>query len=131
MNMIKTVGIRFPIKKTEEGGVFLGSKTTDQALKSDLIALLTLRKGQRPMQSRMYSPIYDYLHEPLDEITTDELNTKIKEKIQEFIPQIRVNKLVFNRLEEQNLLSIKIVYTIETFFDVQETLTLNFPVLAQ
>ena len=64
--MMKSIGILFPIKETQEGGVFQGSKSTEQAIYSDMVALLTMRKGQRPMQSRMYSTIYDYVFEKLD-----------------------------------------------------------------
>lgn len=79
------------------------------------------------MQSRMYSPIYDYLFEPLDEITKDELNQKIKEKVKEFIPQVEIKKIVFTQKEQENLLMIKIIYTIIDFFNLEETLTLAIP----
>lgn len=125
--IMKSIGILFPIKETEEGGVFKTSKSTDSAIRSDLIALLTLRKGQRVMQSRMYSPIYDYLFEPLDQITTDQLNIKIREKVQEFIPQVEIRKINFTNQENQNLLSIEIVYVIIDFFDIEETLTIQIP----
>ena len=124
---MKSIGILFPIKETEEGGVFKTSKSTDSAIRSDLIALLTLRKGQRVMQSRMYSPIYDYLFEPLDQITTDQLNIKIREKVQEFIPQVEIRKINFTNQENQNLLSLEIVYVIIDFFDIEETLTIQIP----
>ena len=125
--IMKSIGILFPIKETEEGGVFKTSKSTDSAIRSDLIALLTLRKGQRVMQSRMYSPIYDYLFEPLDQITTDQLNIKIREKVQEFIPQVEIRKINFTNQENQNLLSIEIVYVIIDFFDIEENLTIQIP----
>ena len=125
--MAKTINILFPIKESNAGGVFEGTKTTDQALRSDLIALLTLRKGQRPMQSRMYSPIYDYLFEPLDEISKDELSTKIKEKIREFVNQVEVSKIIYTQDNTNNFLRIKIAYTIVSFFDLEQTIALNFP----
>lgn len=129
--MIKGIGISFPFKETEEGGVFKTSKTTDEALRSDLIALLTLKRGQRPMQSRMFSPIFDYIFEPLDKISQDELNTKIKDKIKEFIPQIEVKKIAYNQVPEENLLGIKIVYVIKNFFDIEQVIDLNFPMTEQ
>ncbi len=124
---MKSIGILFPIKETQEGGVFAGSKSTEQAIYSDMVALLTMRKGQRPMQSRMYSPIYDYIFEPLDSITENELDKKIKEKITEFIPQVEVKKIKFTPNESENLLNIKIIYTIIDFFEIEQTLTLEIP----
>ncbi len=125
--LMKSIGILFPIKETQEGGVFQGSKSTEQAIYSDMVALLTMRKGQRPMQSKMYSPIYDYIFEPLDSITENELNKKIKEKIKEFIPQVEVKKIKFTPKESENLLNIKIIYTIIDFFEIEQTLTLEIP----
>lgn len=125
---MKTIGILFPFKETDAGGVFKPSLTTDSALRSDLIALLTLRKGQRPMQSRMFSPIYDYIHEPMDNILEKELEKKIKDKVKEFIPQIEIKKVLYKRKEEENLLGIKIFYEIKELFGIEETLELNIPI---
>ena len=125
--VMKSIGILFPIKESIDGGVFKPSKSTDEAVRSDMIALLTLKKGQRVMQSRMYSPIYDYVFEPLDDSTIDELNRKIKEKVKGFIPQVEIKKIKFTTKQEENLLSIKINYVIIDFFDLEETLTLEIP----
>jgi len=123
--IMKTIGILFPIKESLDGGVFKGSRSTNEAVRSDLISLLTLRRGQRPMQSRMYSPIYDYIFEQLDSITESELDRKIKEKIKEFIPQINVKKIKFTPKPEENLLSINIIYSIINFFDIEESITIE------
>jgi len=124
---MKTLGILFPIKESLEGGVFKATKSTDESVRSDMIALLTLRRGQRVMQSRMFSPIYDYIFEPLDIITENELDTKIKEKLKEFIPQVEIKKIKFISNQEENLLSIKIIYVIIDFFEIEETLTIEIP----
>lgn len=124
---MKTIGILFPIKDSDDGGVFKFTKSTDEEIRSDMIALLTLRKGQRVMQSRMFSPIYDYIFEPLDQITENELDKKIKDKIKEFIPQVEVKKIKFTSKGEENLLTIKIIYTIIDFFELEETLTIEIP----
>mgnify|MGYP003557089007 CR=1 FL=1 len=126
--MIRTINISYPIKETDQGGVFKGTTTTEQAIRSDLFALLTLREGQRPMQSRMFSPIYRFLFEPMDEISKDQLTTQIKDKVKEFIPQIEVNKIIYNDIPERNLLNIRLNYTIIDFFNVEQILILNFPV---
>lgn len=124
---MKSLGILFPIKETMDGGVFKPSRSTDESVRSDMIALLTLKRGQRVMQSKMYSPIYDYVFEPLDDITKDELDRKIKDKVGEFIPQVEIKKIVFNNPPDTNTLSIKIIYLIVDFFNIEETLTLEIP----
>lgn len=123
--MIKTIGISFPIEETQEGGVFKGTTTTDKTLRCDLIALLTLKRGQRPMQGRMFSPIFDYIHEPLDTISQMELEGKIKDKVKEFVNQVEITKVKYYPNYNENLLGIKIFYKIKDFFGVEESITLS------
>jgi len=124
---MKTIGLLFPIKESIDGGVFKGSTFTEEAIYSDMVALLTLKKAQRVMQGRMYSPVYEYVFEPLDNITENELNIKITEKVNEFIPQVKIKNIEFTPIPEENQLKIKIFYTIIDFFGEQQTLTIQIP----
>lgn len=123
--MANSINIKFPFKETNVGGVFDTNQTTDQALKADLISLLTTRRGQRPMRSKLFSPIYDYIMEPLDDFIKSELKKEIENKVAEFIPQISITAILFT--EEENLLTIEITFRIDTFFGVQDTIILNIP----
>lgn len=125
--MTKGINIKFPFEETTEGGVFATNKITELALSDDLVALLTLKRGQRPMQGNMYSPIYDYLHEPMDNITESELKTKIEEKVDEFLPQIVIKKIIFTQKNEESLLEIKIKFNIEETFGTEQTVNINVP----
>lgn len=125
--MANSINIKFPFKETTTGGMFDTNQTTEQALKADLISLLTTRRGQRPMRSTLFSPIYDYIMEPLDDFTKSELQKDIEEKVAEFIPQITIVKIFFTEQEETNLLTIEIVFKINTFFGVTDSVTLNIP----
>lgn len=123
--MANGINIKFPFKETNVGGVFDTNQTTDQALKADLISLLTTRRGQRPMRSKLFSPIYDYIMEPLDDFIKSELKREIEQKVGEFIPQITITAILFT--EEENLLTIEITFRIDTFFGIQDTIILNIP----
>jgi phage baseplate assembly protein W len=122
-----SINIRFPFKDTNRGGVFDVNKTTPNALKDDLISLLTTKRGQRPMRSRLFSPIYDYIMEPMDEISKKELQIDIEEKVQEFIPQITITKINYSEDFENNILTIEIVFRIDTSFGIEEKVILNVP----
>lgn len=124
---MKTINILFPIKDTDSGDVFQGTTNTSAAVRSNLIALLTLKRGQRPMQSRMFSPIFDHIFEPLDEITQNELETEIKQKVNEFIPEVDIKKISYTNDLENNLLNIKITYSIKDFLNTIEQIELNIP----
>ena len=79
------------------------------------------------MRSKLYSPIYDYLMEPLDDITQQELRRDIDAKVREYIPQIEIKKIKFSPDYENNALGIKIIYIIKEFFSIEKTLELSFP----
>jgi phage baseplate assembly protein W len=125
--MAKTINIKFPFKDTYDGGVFASTITSEAAYQSDLISLLTTKRGQRVMRSKLYSPIYDYLMEPLDDITQQELRRDIDAKVREYIPQIEIKKIKFSPDYENNALGIKIIYIIKEFFSIEKTLELSFP----
>ena len=124
------INIKFPFEETTEGGVFLTNKITDLALNDDLVALLTIRKGERPMQGNMYSPIYDYLFEQLDDITESDLKKDIKEKVAEFLPQITIKQIQFIKKQELNLLEIKIKFNIENTIGTDQTINISVPLEA-
>ncbi len=128
--MAKGINIKFPFKETIKGGVFDVNKTTDEALKDDLISLLTTKRGHRVMRGNLYSPVYDYLMEPLDEFSQKQLKLEIEEKVEEFIPQIIIDNITFSEDTEdtdRNFLSIKIFFTIKNFFEIKDSITLNIP----
>lgn len=125
--MARTINIRFPFKETYDGGVFAGTITSEAAYQSDLISLLTTKRGQRVMRSKLFSPIYDYLMDPLDEILEQELRRDIDSKVKEFIPQIEIKRIKFTPNYDNNLLEIKIIYIIKEFFNTENTLQLTFP----
>ena len=121
------INIKFPFEETTEGGVFAVNKTTAEAVRDDLVALLTLRRGQRPMQSRLFSPVYDFLHEPLDNITQNQLRKELIQKVEEFIPQVDIKKILFSAKPEENLLAISIRFGIKELFGAEQTIVLSIP----
>lgn len=125
--MARTINIRFPFRETYEGGVFESTKTSEAAYQSDLISLLTTKRGQRVMRSDLYSPIYDYIMEPLDEISQQEMAKEIENKVFKYIPQIQVKKVKMTPDYENNAISIKIYYTIKDYFDIEKSIDLVFP----
>lgn len=125
--MARSINIRFPFRDSFDGGVFETSKTSEVAYQSDLISLLTTKRGQRVMRSELYSPIYDYLMDPLDDISMSELKRDIEDKVRKFIPQVQVKKVKTTPNYESNSLEIKIYYTIKDYFNIEKTLNLNFP----
>jgi len=60
-----------------------------------------------------------------------ELKRDIEDKIRSFIPQIDVKRVVTTPDYTKNTLTIKIIYTIKDYFNVEKTLELVFPMQQQ
>lgn len=106
------IGIKFPFQESFDGGVYKFTRTTPEKVRTNLFSLLTLKKKQRPMRNNLYSPLWDYIFEPWDEISADKLKSELLEKIEMFMPEITVEDIIFNFDEGTNILSTKVVYTI-------------------
>lgn len=128
--MANGINIKFPFQNTIEGGVFATNKSTSNAIKDDLISLLTTRRGQRPMRNSLYSPIYDYIMEPLDNFVKSEMKKDIEKKVSEFIPQISIIAIEFEEPEQGNILTVDITFRVDTAFKT-EFVSLNISREAQ
>lgn len=106
------INIRFPFQESSNGGIFKFTNTTPEKVRTNLIALLTMKRKQRPMHNDLYSPLYDFLFEPWDEISADKLRTALFDKITTFIPEITTEDIIFSFDEDTNVLTTKIVYSI-------------------
>lgn len=119
------IGIRFPFQESFEGGVFRYTKTTPEQVRTNLISLLTLRRKQRPMRNNLFSPLYDVIFEPWDEITSESLRTAILEKLEMFMPEITVQDVVFTFDEDTHVLTTKVVYSIIELAGINDYVEIN------
>jgi phage baseplate assembly protein W len=107
-----SIGIKFPFQETQDGGVFRTTTTTQESTRSNLISLLTTKRGQRVMHNTFYSPLFDIIMEPWDDISEDVLREELIEKITEFFEEIEVKKISFSFDEDTHVLATEIVYSI-------------------
>jgi phage baseplate assembly protein W len=123
-----SIGIRFPFQESFEGGVFRYTKTTPEAIRTNLISLLTTKKKQRVMNNNLYSPLYDQIFEVWDEIAEDKLKTDLTSKINTYIPEITLEDLVFTFDEFNNVLTVKVVYGINTLGGTPDSVEIDINV---
>jgi phage baseplate assembly protein W len=119
------IGIRFPFQETINGGVFKYTSTTPEAIRTNLISLLTTKKRQRVMNNNLFSPLYDQIFETWDEVAEDTLKAALLEKIRIYIPEITVNTVVFSFDERTYVLSTKIVYYINVLGTTQDVVEID------
>lgn len=124
---MESIGLNFPFTETEKGGIIGVTNTYEESIQSNLIAFLTLRRGQRVMHNKLYSPLYDFVMETWDEITEGSLLSAIKESLGQFFPEINVVQVIFNFQEEKHVLGIKIKYEI-IVLKTQNEIELELPI---
>lgn len=122
------ISIKFPFKETQQGGVFMSNNTTLEAIQTNLIALLTMKRRNRVMHNNLFSPLWDYVFEPWDDISASSLKTDLIAKIAEYIPKVEVSDVLFNFDEVNNLLEVKIIYKIPELGNVIDNVSVSIPV---
>lgn len=123
-----SISIKFPFKETQQGGVFMPNNTTLEAIQTNLIALLTMKRRHRVMRNNLYSPLWDYIFEPWDDISSARLKTDLIEKISEYLPQVSVVDIKFNFTEQTNLLEVKVIYKVDELGGITDDVNLVIPV---
>ncbi len=123
--MSNSIGIKFPFGETFNGGVIKETTTTQDAVRTNLVSLLTCRKGQRVMRQDFYSPFYDALHEQYDSIVEEMLKTEVKNKINKYIPEVDVKNIILE-FDGKNTIEAKIIYSITNLSETNEVLDFTF-----
>jgi len=122
------ISIKFPFKETQQGGVFMPNATSLEAIQTNLISLLTTKRRNRVMRTELFSPLFDYIFEPWDEISSAKLKSELIEKISLFIPEVEVTEILFNFIDEDNLLEVKIKYKAINLGDISNEVSVALPV---
>lgn len=98
----KTYGITFPFRDSFDGRYLDLTDTADQEIRSDLIHLLLTRKGSRYFLPDFGSRIYEYIFEPLDGPTFNEIESEIRESVQNYLPNLIVNNISIKPATEED-----------------------------
>ena len=88
-----TYGITFPFRDSFNGKFLDLSDTTEEEVRSSLIHLLLTRKGSRYFMPNFGTRLYEYIFEPLDSPTFDQIETEIKESVEAYIPNLTVTSV--------------------------------------
>ena len=126
---MKSVNIKFPLTDDTEKNDFLKlNRITKDAFSSDLLTLLLTEKGERYYYPDFGTNLLKFIFEPNDNITSQDVEQQIKRTVSQYIPSLKINKVEFNRPENQEVqlnVNIKFTYTEDTFSENGE-LDINF-----
>ena len=106
------VGIDFPTAIVPDGdGFFKGTKTTEDAIKSNIRLFLLTQRGERLMQPNLGLNLRRFLFEQITENTVVEIENDIVEGFNFWMPfvQIRDIQIDLSR-QDANRIGIKLVF---------------------
>ena len=95
-----TYGINFPFRDSYDGKFLDLSDTTKEEIRSNIIHLLLTRKGTRYYLPDFGTRLYEYIFEPLDGPTFSQIESEIRESVEEYIPGITITKLTITPASE-------------------------------
>jgi phage baseplate assembly protein W len=91
-----TYGINFPFRDSKRGDYLELTQLQSQEVKADLIHLLLTRKGSRYYLPNFGTRLYEFLFEPFDGLTFDAIESDIRDAIEQYMPNLLVNKLTIS-----------------------------------
>lgn len=89
----KTYGITFPFRDSFDGKYLDLTDFDEDEVKTDLVHLLLTRKGSRYFLPNFGTRLYEYIFEPLDGPTFNEIETEIKDSVTAYIPNLQITSV--------------------------------------
>ena len=120
---VKTINIDFPFQKSPIGNFLRLNRTSQRAIKSDLIHLLLTKKGDRLYNNEFGSGLYSFLFEQIDEKTTSDIKLELNTSIGRYIPNLTINELIITANDDANHIKVNIDYTVvEASFEQSDSI---------
>lgn len=110
--------IDISLKKKNSGDI--NDMTNEDAVKNSLENIFRTMRGSRRMLPLFAINIYNYLFEPLDEITALEIGNEIFTAISNWDSRIEILDLLIVPNYDNSSYDISIQYKIKNFLDIQE-----------
>jgi phage baseplate assembly protein W len=113
----KTYGINFPFLDGENEEFLRLTDVPEREVKSNLIHLLLTKKGSRYYLPEFGTNLYQYIFEPLDDITTKKIEDEIIDAVEKFMPNLKINKVVIIRIDDSLTSSSELTHQIKINID--------------
>lgn len=97
----KTYGIAFPFSQSPYGDYVKLTETANDEIRTDLIHLLLTRKGSRYFLPDFGTRLYEYIFEPLDTSTFNNIESEIRDACEKYIPQLKITSVTVRALTNE------------------------------
>ena len=88
-----TYGLIFPFNDSVTGDFLELSETQYQQIRSDLIHLLLTRRGSRYFLPDFGTRLYEFVFDPLDGPTFQNIEAEIRDSVERFMPQLQLTNI--------------------------------------
>jgi phage baseplate assembly protein W len=89
----KSYGVTFPFRDSFDGKYLDTTDFEDDEIRSSLIHLLLTRKGARYFLPDFGTRLYEFIFEPLDGPTFNQIEAEIRDSVEKYIPNLLINKI--------------------------------------
>jgi phage baseplate assembly protein W len=89
----KSYGVTFPFRDSFDGRYLDTTDFEDDEIRSSLIHLLLTKKGARYFLPDFGTRLYEYIFEPLDGPTFNQIEAEIRDSVEKYIPNLLINKI--------------------------------------
>ena len=124
---------KLPLSVTSSDGPYGLTKTVTEAITQDLKMILLTNPGERMMDTSFGVGLRRFLFEQSAQVTYDSISSKILQQVEIYLPQIKIEKILFNTNEDvevdfidANIVSMTIRFSIKPYNKIQ---TLAIPLL--
>jgi phage baseplate assembly protein W len=92
-------GVAFPFRDSPSGYFLRTTNNPREEIKSNLIHLLLTRKGSRYFLPDFGTRLYQFIFEPIDATTFKAIDAEIKQAVDTYIPNIKINEIKIEPLD--------------------------------
>ena len=118
----KAIGVNIPFSS---GDVFSSNYQSKDAIKNNIINFLLTGKGERFMNPNFGSGIRNLLFENINEGALDATSNSLRQELEIYFPQIKINELTINPDTDRNAINITFAYQLR-FTNIADTVSINF-----
>lgn len=118
----KAIGVSIPFSS---GDVFNSNYQSKDAIKNNIINFLLTGKGERFMNPNFGSGIRNLLFENINEGALDATSNSLRQELETYFPQIKINELTINPDTDRNAINITFAYQLR-FTNIADTVSINF-----
>lgn len=127
-NNNKTISIKFPFKDdTTNGKLFAMNTTTIDDIRSSLYFFLNTKKGERWYDPEFGTRLHEFLFEKNDGVTANAIKISLKEDVEKYFRNLKIEEILIDQSEQVNKLSINISFSYSNLYNTTfDDITLVF-----